>query len=143
MQKMRDSFRRLGMPERLVVARAESPPFAPVDRVLVDAPCTGTGTLARHPDARWRLTPEDPQALSRVQERILDGAATIVREGGVLIYATCTMEAEENEERVERFLERHPNFTLDGDDDGGAILRILPGAMGTDGSFAARMRRVE
>jgi 16S rRNA (cytosine967-C5)-methyltransferase len=66
-----------------------------------------------------------------------------VREGGVLIYATCTMEAEENEERVERFLERHPNFTLDGDDDGGAILRILPGAMGTDGSFAARMRRVE
>jgi 16S rRNA (cytosine967-C5)-methyltransferase len=143
MQRMRDSLRRLGMPERLVVARAESPPFAPVDRVLVDAPCTGTGTLARHPDARWRLTPEDPQALSRVQERILDGAATIVREGGVLIYATCTMEAEENEERVERFLERHPNFTLDGDDDGGAILRILPGAMGTDGSFAARMRRVE
>jgi len=143
MQRMRDSLRRLGMPERLVVARAESPPFAPVDRVLVDAPCTGTGTLARHPDARWRLTAEDPRTLSRVQERILDGAATIVRVGGVLVYATCTVEVEENEERVEMFLEKHPNFILDEDDEGEGILKLLPGAMGTDGSFAARMRRVE
>jgi 16S rRNA (cytosine967-C5)-methyltransferase len=113
-----------------------------MDRVLVDAPCSGTGTLARHPDARWRLTPADLEALSRVQERILNGAATIVREGGVLVYATCTVEFEENEGRVERFLERHPNFRLD-EEEGGAVLKILPGSIGTDGSFATRMRRVK
>jgi len=144
LKRMRDSLRRLEIPERLVVARGESPPFRPVDRVLVDAPCTGTGTLARHPDARWRLTSSDPGALARVQERILDGAATIVREGGVLVYATCTVEIEENEERVDHFLLRHPNFVPDEDGDGGgeAVLRILPGTIGTDGAFAMRMRRI-
>jgi 16S rRNA (cytosine967-C5)-methyltransferase len=142
LKRMQESLRRLGLTERLVVARAEFPPLASVDRVLVDAPCSGTGTLSRHPDARWRLTPEDLRALSRVQDRILDGAATIVREGGVLVYATCTVEIEENEERVEGFLARHPTFRLDEGEAGGAVLRILPGSMGTDGSFATRMRRV-
>lgn len=142
LRRMRESLRRLQLPERLVVARAESPPFGPVDCVLVDAPCSGTGTLARHPDARWRLKPEDLQALSRVQDRILHGAASIVREGGILVYATCTVESEENEGSVERFLERHPHFRIEREEEGGGILRILPGSIGTDGSFATRMRRV-
>ena len=143
LRRMRESLLRLGLPVRIAVARGEMPPLAPVDRVLVDAPCSGTGTLARHPDARWRLTPEDPVALARIQERILEGAAGIVRKGGVLIYATCTMEFEENEERIEGFLQRHPEFALDVGGDGEAILRILPGSIGTDGAFAARMRKVE
>ena len=136
---MQTSLRRLDLPQRLVVARAESPPLRPVDAVLVDAPCTGTGTLARHPDARWRLTPEMPAQMATVQVGILRGAATIVRPGGRLIYSTCTLEAEENEEVVESFLENHRDFALE---DERSFLRIYPGERGTDGAFAARLRRI-
>jgi 16S rRNA (cytosine967-C5)-methyltransferase len=119
------------------VARGEHPPFAAgaLDAVLVDAPCTGTGTLARHPDARWRLRPESPAELAGVQERILDGAAGIVREGGILVYSTCTLEPEENEAQVDRFTARHPAFQLE------ETMTVLPHESGTDGSFAARFRK--
>jgi 16S rRNA (cytosine967-C5)-methyltransferase len=121
----------------LVVARGEVPPLPPgsMDGVLVDAPCTGTGTLARHPDARWRLDPGAPARLARVQAAILEGAAGIVRTGGILVYSTCTLEPEENEARVEGFIQRHPAFRLEED------LRVLPRHSGTDGSFAARFRK--
>ena len=137
-ERLRGSLRRLGLAERVVLARGEAPPFRSVDRVLVDAPCTGTGTLSRHPDARWRLGPESPAELGRVQSRILDGAGTIVRPGGHLVYATCALEPEENEQVVERFLETHPDFVLDGSE---AILQLVPGKGGTDGAYAARLRR--
>ena len=137
-RRMRVSLRRLGLPERVILARGEAPPIRPLDRVLVDVPCTGTGTLARHPDARWRLASESPARIAGVQSRILDGAGTTVRPGGRLVYSTCTLEPEENEQVVEKFLEAHADFCLDGPD---AVLRILPGPDGTDGAYAVRLRR--
>jgi 16S rRNA (cytosine967-C5)-methyltransferase len=137
-ERLRASLRRLGFPERVVLARGEAPPIRSVDRVLVDAPCTGTGTLSRHPDARWRLGAESPAKLASLQSRILDGAGMIVRPGGRLVYATCALEPEENEQVVEKFLETHPDFVVDGSE---AILRVFPGKDRTDGAYAARLRK--
>ncbi len=119
--------------------------------VLVDAPCTGTGTLRRRPDARWRLGPERLEGALRLQREILDGCAGVVEPGGVLVYATCSLEPEENEKQVDAFLRRHPGFERAGParpdalpagvlDDRGD-LRVAPWRHGTDGSYAARLRR--
>jgi 16S rRNA (cytosine967-C5)-methyltransferase len=131
----------------LVIARAEEPPIESIEFVLLDVPCTGTGTLRRHPDARWRLTREDVGKLARVQARMLDAAAGLVPIGGVLVYSTCTLEPEENEEQVEAFLARHERFEVAPTE---ALepsllergrLQVLPQRTGFDGAFAARLRR--
>ncbi len=97
---------------RLVRLDAAKPlPFGPVfDCVLLDAPCSGLGTIRRDPEIRWRRTAEDLPRLVEVQDAMLDRAAEAVRAGGRLVYATCSSEPEENEDRVEAFLERHPEF---------------------------------
>ena len=82
------------------------------DRVLVDAPCTGTGTWRRNPDARHRLTEQDLLELTRKQSSILDTAQALVHPGGRLVYATCSLLQEENEGQVSAFLIRHPDFVL-------------------------------
>jgi 16S rRNA (cytosine967-C5)-methyltransferase len=131
------------------VADARYPAIAPVDLVLVDAPCTGTGTFRRHPDARWRLKISDLAVMASVQRAILRSAATVVRPGGLLVYSTCTLEPEENDEQIGRFLVEHPDFRLDPPPEGtvppqaldGGLLRVLPHRHGTDGAFAARLRR--
>jgi 16S rRNA (cytosine967-C5)-methyltransferase len=82
------------------------------DRVLIDAPCTGTGTWRRNPDAKWKLKLEDLVELSEVQCNILDSAWRLVKPGGRLIYATCSLLAEENEAQVAAFLEAHADFRL-------------------------------
>jgi 16S rRNA (cytosine967-C5)-methyltransferase len=105
------------------------------DRVLVDAPCTGTGTWRRNPDARLRLTEADLAELLPRQAAILDRAAPLIRNGGRLVYATCSMLAEENEDQVTAFVTRYPDFALvDG-------LTLTPGRHGTDGFFAAALER--
>ena len=130
------------------MARAEQPPLRSAPVVLLDVPCTGTGTLRRHPDARWRLGPGDPAALARVQDGILEGGASVVPPGGLLVYSTCTLEPEENEQRVDAFLRRHPEFRLEPTDavdathlDVAGRLTVLPWKSGFDGAFAARLRR--
>ena len=151
---VRDNALRTGRRLDLVVADAVCPPLMRVDAVLLDAPCTGTGTLARHPDARWRLRPTAIDEMAAVQAQMLDAAAHVVRPGGLLIYSTCTLEPEENEERVADFLERHPGFALeptdavarrdageDGFVDDEGYLRVEPWRSGYDGSFAARLRK--
>jgi 16S rRNA (cytosine967-C5)-methyltransferase len=150
--RLRQNVERLGLAERVgaVAADARRPPFAAADFVLLDAPCTGTGTIRRHPDGRWRVDPEALAELVALQREILDAAAPLVRAGGVLVYSTCSLEPEENEAQVTRFLERHPDFTrapaaeldpslLDADDQ----LVVLPQRDGVDGAFAARLRRVD
>jgi 16S rRNA (cytosine967-C5)-methyltransferase len=135
--------------EHAVVADAIHPPLSSADLVLLDAPCLGTGTLGRHPDARWRVSLE---GLARVVERqhaLLRALADVVRPGGWLVYATCSLEPEENEEQVTRFLTDDRRFVRDpaatvppslltpeGD------LRLLPHRDRTDGAYAARLRRV-
>jgi 16S rRNA (cytosine967-C5)-methyltransferase len=106
------------------------------DRVLVDAPCTGTGTWRRNPDARLRLTEADLAELLPKQAQILDQAASLVRTGGRLVYATCSLLAEENETQVTAFLARHPGFIVVGD-----FLSLSPARRGTDGFFAAVLKR--
>jgi 16S rRNA (cytosine967-C5)-methyltransferase len=82
------------------------------DRVLVDAPCTGTGTWRRNPDAKWKLTLEDLTELEQVQRSILDSAWRLVKPGGRLVYATCSLLAEENEAQIDAFLAAHADFKL-------------------------------
>lgn len=131
-----------------VVADARFPPVREADTVLVDSPCSGTGTLRRHPDGRWRMTPESIRKLVRVQSALLDGAASVVPRGGLLVYATCTLEPEENWCQVESFLARHPGFRVEPGAgakpclDERGCLAVLPHESGFDGAFAARLRRV-
>jgi 16S rRNA (cytosine967-C5)-methyltransferase len=151
LSRIRENVDRIGgLPVGPVVADARFPPIRPVDAVLVDVPCTGTGTLRRHPDGKWRLKPEDLEALTRLQREILEAAATRVAPGGLLIYSTCSLEREENEDQVGAFLERHPEFAPEpppaGTVEAAMIgdtgqLIVLPQAWGVDGSFAARLRR--
>lgn len=133
-----------------LVDDARHPSLRPVDAVLVDVPCTGTGTFRRHPDARWRLKPSDLAVMPTIQRSILRAAAEVVRPGGLLVYSTCSLEPEENDLQVEAFLDEHPQFALEPPDPGtvpsevldAGRLRVLPHRHGTDGAFAARMRRI-
>src|SRR5690606_41532096 len=93
------------------------------DRALVDAPCTGLGTLARRPDLRWRKRPEDVAQLAALQREILAGVAPVVRPGGVLVYSTCTTEPEENQEVGRAFLAAAPDYRLE------PVTPWVPGAL--------------
>jgi 16S rRNA (cytosine967-C5)-methyltransferase len=120
-----------------------------VDVVLIDAPCTGTGTFRRHPDARWRLKTSDLAVMASLQREILRAASAVVPPGGLLVYSTCSLETEENDAQVERFLGEHQHWQLEPPPAGSVPasvldagrLRVLPQKHGTDGAFAARLRR--
>jgi 16S rRNA (cytosine967-C5)-methyltransferase len=122
-----------------------------IDRVLADAPCTGFGTLRRNPDLKWRQTPEDLRELTAKQARILDAASTLVKPGGRLVYATCSVLPEENDAIVDAFLGAHGDFAerdaafllaqAHVQLDTGARLRLRPDIHGCDGFFAAVLER--
>lgn len=148
MARVRENAERVGWADRVaeVVADGLAPAFAPAAAVLLDAPCTGTGTFRRHPDGRWRVTPEDLRSLAGLQWELLTAAAEVVRPGGLLVYATCSLEPEENEAQMERFLRAHPGWRVDATAipelvDEAGFLRVLPQRFGVDGAFAARLRR--
>jgi 16S rRNA (cytosine967-C5)-methyltransferase len=104
--------RRLGRALPLAVADAGTPPFAgPFDRVVLDLPCTGTGTLRRHPEIKWRISESEIGRLSRQALRLLEGTASLVAPGGHLVAITCSLEREENEEVMARFLATHPELS--------------------------------
>lgn len=116
------------------------------DRVLVDAPCTGVGAWRRNPDARWSRKSPPLADLVALQAEILTRAARLVRPGGRLVYATCSMLPEENELQVEAFLSANPDFTLDPPDRfpaplTGPYLRLTPAQHGCDGFFGAVLKR--
>ncbi|MEO8576418.1 MAG: 16S rRNA (cytosine(967)-C(5))-methyltransferase RsmB [Gemmatimonadales bacterium] len=133
----------------VVAADARAPVIRSADVVLIDVPCTGTGTFRRHPDARWRLKVSDLSVMASLQASILRAAAEIVKPGGLLIYSTCSLEPEENELQVADFLAKNPDWKLEPPPAGavpaetidGGYLRVLPQVHGSDGAFAARLRR--
>jgi 16S rRNA (cytosine967-C5)-methyltransferase len=132
------------------VGDARNPAIRPVDAVLIDVPCTGTGTFRRHPDARWRIKVSDIAVMSALQKLIIRAAAKVVRPDGLLIYSTCSLEPEENDAQIDSFLADNLNWILEPPPEGsvapelldGGRLRVLPHRTGTDGAFAARLRRV-
>jgi 16S rRNA (cytosine967-C5)-methyltransferase len=131
-------------------------PDGPFDRILVDAPCSGLGALRRNPDARWRIRPDDLEALSKIQRGILESAAGVLRPGGSLVYSTCTITPEENELVIKGFLATRPGWKIAGRDEAPAVLQELidddgtlrllphrPRCQDMDGFFAVRMIRGE
>ncbi len=154
---LQENCRRLGisMVKTLTLDATSTLPFVPesFDRVLVDLPCTGLGTLRRNPDGKWRVKEADITRLQKLQREILAQAAPMVKKGGILVYSTCTLTLEENEGVIEPFLSGHEGFRLESVEpflppgceglvDRRGCLFTLPHRHGTDGFFAARMRRV-
>ena len=97
----------------------------PFDKILIDAPCSGLGSMRRNPDARWRLRPEALEELARIQREILEAAAAVLRPGGSLVYSTCTVTPEENEAVVRGFMATRANWRIDGRDEAPETLREL------------------
>jgi 16S rRNA (cytosine967-C5)-methyltransferase len=150
LRRVKENIERLELENVLAyVADARQPAIREVDAVLLDAPCTGTGTFRRHPDARWRLKPSDLAVAASLQKSLIRAAADLVKVGGLLVYSTCSLETEENDAIVEAFLRDRPNWKLEPPARGivpdsvvdGGYLRVLPQTHGSDGAFAARLRR--
>jgi 16S rRNA (cytosine967-C5)-methyltransferase len=118
-----------------------------VERILVDAPCSGLGTLARRPDSRWRKSPEAIKQLALLQSQLLESASSALKENGVVVYATCTISRRENAEVVEEFLKKHPEFLLEKASDYLPVkipsehewIQLLPHVHHTQGFFMARL----
>ena len=141
---------RLGITNvELVTADAAEFTTAPADKVLVDAPCSGLGVLAKKPDIKIKREMRDINDVVKLQAKILDNAATLVKPGGVLVYSTCTIEPEENFQTVKRFLADHPEFEIDRTPaqiperlltpDG--TVETFPHRHGVDGAFAVRLMK--
>jgi 16S rRNA (cytosine967-C5)-methyltransferase len=122
---------------RVEVADAATPrpEGAVYDRVLVDPPCSGLGTLQARADLRWRVTPEHVREMTRTQAAILAAGAAALRPGGMLVYSTCTISPTENEHQISAFLDAHPDFSRD------ELMMTLPHRDHTAGFFIARLRR--
>ncbi len=151
------SARRLGL-ARLVSGVADARTGTPLasdvtfDRILVDAPCSGLGTLRAHPEVRWSRTPADVTRLATLQRAILEGVTPLLAPGGALVYATCAISTEENDDVVRAWLDAHPALEPERAetylpaaaaelvDDAGA-LRTFPHRHGLDGFYAVRVRR--
>jgi len=122
------------------------------DRVLLDAPCSGLGTLHRHADARWRQTPETVQGLAQLQHELLNHTSTWVKPGGILVYSTCTLHPAENEAIVQDFLTTHPTWQIEPPEPGNPAaafateagwIKVLPHRQQMDGFFMVKLRAPE
>jgi len=146
--------RRLGLDNVTALARDATQPLAdlpgaPFDRILVDAPCSGLGALRRNADARWRLSADDPALLAATQKALLSVARSVLRPGGTLVYSTCTLTPEENDEVIATFLACEPGLRRTALDalpgtlrpllDAEGALRTWPHRHDMDGFFAVRM----
>jgi 16S rRNA (cytosine967-C5)-methyltransferase len=160
LRRLRENFSRLGLTVETIVADATEWRSAPFDAVLLDAPCSSTGTIRRHPDIRWLKQENDLPALVGLQQRLLDNAAALTKPGGTLIYCVCSLEPEEGEDAIAALLARQPEFRrrpieaaeLFGMSDWltpAGDLRTLPCHLpdpeprmaGMDGFYAARLQR--
>ncbi|RKX57253.1 MAG: 16S rRNA (cytosine(967)-C(5))-methyltransferase RsmB, partial [Thermodesulfobacteriota bacterium] len=161
LEKLKENFQRLGLKMPKVfqgdvveeLKKMNSPKF---DRILIDAPCTGTGVIRKHPDIKWARTEEDFIKIPEKQLRLLEGLVEFLKPKGVLVYATCSLEPEENEEVVKKFLEKHPEFEIESplivlekicgenikeliEDD--KYLKTYPHKHNMDGFFVVRLRK--
>ena len=150
LKRVRENARRLRLHAIRPVARDGTTPGCGVfDRVLADVPCSATGVLGRRPDARWRRQPTELATLTARQQVLIQRAYEHLRPGGVLVYSTCSLEEEENEAIVERFLNQTPTARLERADAhfpaqpyADRYVLTIPGQHAGDGSFAARIRKV-
>ncbi len=110
LKRLEENLARLGLQAQTRAVDAEKLDEPPFDAILLDAPCSATGTIRRHPDVAWTKSPDDIRKLSGLQARLLDKAAGLLRPGGRLVYCVCSLEAEEGERQAESFLARHPHF---------------------------------
>ena len=154
-KRVAENLARTGLTAETITAdAAEWRDSRTFDAVLLDAPCSATGTFRRHPDVLWVASPADIPKLAAVQSRLLDSAARRTKPGGRLVYCVCSLEPEEGEGQVAAFLARNPGFDIEPVEpgEGGApeaslrpdgTLRILPHHRvgGTDGFYVARLRR--
>ncbi|MBM3636237.1 MAG: 16S rRNA (cytosine(967)-C(5))-methyltransferase RsmB [Alphaproteobacteria bacterium] len=163
--RLSQNIQRLGFSVDVVVADASLWRGGPFDAILLDAPCTATGTIRRHPDVAWLKSEEDLGKLTQLQQRLLDHSAELLKPGGRLIYCTCSLEPEEGEEQIKTCLARNPSLRLVyfeakklpwlGEELADAIttegfLRTLPFMMpdddprlaGLDGFFAAKLKKI-
>jgi len=161
LEKLKENFQRLGLKEPKVfqgdvideLQKMKAPSF---DRILIDAPCTGTGVIRKHPDIKWARTEEDFLKIPEKQLRLLEGLAPFLRSKGIMVYATCSLEPEENEEVITKFLEKHPEFEIENPlivlekSCGNKIkelieknkyLKTYPHKHNLDGFFAVRLRK--
>ncbi|MBW2673734.1 MAG: methyltransferase domain-containing protein, partial [Deltaproteobacteria bacterium] len=152
-ESSQDLARRLGATiiEPIIYDATQDPPEdlrERFDRVLVDVPCSGLGTLRRNPEIRWNTTPETLGAFPPLQREILSHSASLLKKGGTVVYSTCTISSAENEAVIKGFLTDNPGFEcvrpatvptemLDGD----GMLRTFPHRHGADGFFGATLKR--
>ena len=148
LHEVEENVRRFGATiVRTLQADARTYTDRPFDRILIDAPCSGLGVLRRRADARWHRGARDIPQLVELQRALLERAALLLRPGGVLVYSTCTIEPEENEERVDAFLGAHEHFRLEPasrclqSDLAEEYVRTFPHRHGIDGAFAARIQK--
>ncbi|BCJ89504.1 MFS transporter [Terrihabitans soli] len=160
LRRLTENLKRLGLSAQTVTADATQFKAEPFDAVLLDAPCSATGTIRRHPDVAWLKGPEDIEKLAALQARLLDAAADLVKPGGVLVYSTCSLEPEEGEGQIAALLKRRPDLERDPvsvEELGGQtefltalgevrtlpchLARGEPRLSGLDGFYAARLRR--
>jgi 16S rRNA (cytosine967-C5)-methyltransferase len=149
---VQEAARRLGLSSiGVVTGDGRVAPFkGKFERILVDAPCSGLGVIGKRADARWRKKETSLASLSELQKELLDSASELLDEKGVLVYSVCSFEQEETSEVVSSFLKSHRDLEIESAsgfvdeslvDESGAML-ILPDRYGTDGMFAARIRKV-
>jgi len=143
-----ENLKRLGFSDsRLILADGRNFSCKPVEKVLVDAPCSGLGVLSKRVDLKWRRKPEQMDELTKLQMQLLENAASLVKSGGVITYSTCTIEPQENEEIVAQFIKNNKRFQIDSakkyipknfvSTEG--YVSTFPHKHGMDGSFAAKI----
>ena len=152
LRKLKENAQRLNL-QSIEICTGDSRNLAQfyntADRVLLDAPCSGLGTMHRHADARWRQTPASVQELSQLQKELLSHNATFVKTGGVLVYATCTLHPAENEQIISEFLATNSHWQIEPhsfnlvDISSPGWLKVWPHQQDMDGFFMVRLRKTK
>lgn len=142
LNKVISNCRRLGLGSvHPIKADAREFYVSMVDRIMLDVPCSGTGVMGQRGDLRWNITHKSIESLKRLQQELLNSASKNLNPGGILVYSTCSILPEENEEQVYRFLKENPNFELEPLDSDEFFISKIPGFGNQNGGFGAKIRK--